>query len=119
MNDEPIINTQNCVFHKEDDYCSNPQVVQCSCAHVASCYFKEYERKMYECIELKKQLESTKGLITVGSKQYTQVMTAYDKIKSVLKTIKDIAYDGYNNGQTSYATFQCEKIIDIINEVEQ
>ena len=72
---------------------------------------EDYERVL-------KQLESTKGLVTVGNKQYTQVLTAYDKIKSVLKTIKEIAYDGYNNGQTSYATFQCEKIIDIINEVE-
>ena len=40
------------------------------------------------------------------------------KLKQTLTEIKDIACDGYNNGQTSYATFQCEKIIDIINEVE-
>ena len=40
------------------------------------------------------------------------------KAIKALAEIKNIAYDGYNNGQTSYATFQCEKIIDIINEVE-
>lgn len=40
------------------------------------------------------------------------------KLKKCLQEIKEIAYDGYNNGQTSYATVQCEKIINIINEVE-
>lgn len=81
MNDEPIINTQNCVFHKEDDYCSNPQVFQCRCAHVASCYFKEYERKVYECIKLKKQLESTKGLVTVGNRQLAEALLELQKYK--------------------------------------
>jgi len=44
--------------------------------------------------------------------------TKAKKYKKVLKEIKEIAYDGYNNGQTSYATFQCEKIINKINEAE-
>ena len=81
MNDEPIINTQNCVFHKAKDYCSNPQVIQCSCTNVASCYFKEYQRKIYECIELKKQLESTKGLVTVGNKQLAEALLELQKYK--------------------------------------
>lgn len=39
------------------------------------------------------------------------------KLRQCLTEIKEIACDGYNNGQTSYATLQCEKIINIINEV--
>lgn len=39
-------------------------------------------------------------------------------LKQTLTEIKEIAYDGYNNGQSSYATFQCEKIINKINKVE-
>ena len=96
--------------------------------------------------ELKKELESTKGLVTVGNRQLAEALKGYEELKKCYKNnsalldfeetnttklvnkviklektlaeIKEIAYDGYNNGQTSYATFQCEKIINKINEVE-
>ena len=52
---------------------------------------------------------------------FKNFMQEHNKGLKAIKTlaeIKEIAYDGYNNGQTSYATFQLDKIIDKINEVE-
>lgn len=91
-----------------------------------------YENMRYEkqqLDQLKAENEELKIYIESNEQQAKEVETLVmdndrlinelDKLKQTLTEIKDIAYDGYNNGQTSYATFQCEKIIDIINEVEQ
>ena len=90
-----------------------------------------YENMRYEkqqLDQLKAENEDLKIYIESNEQQVKEVETLVmdndrlinelDKLKQTLTEIKDIACDGYNNGQTSYATFQCEKIIDIINEVE-
>lgn len=61
------------------------------------------------------------GIFSSDEFGYSDWQEEYQKVvkyKKALKEIKNIAYDGYNNGQTSYDTFQCEKIINKINEVE-
>lgn len=118
--------------------------LECSTSH--NCHYKQLQRKEQECEELKKELKSTKGLVTVGNKQLAEALKGYDQLKKenekltqelygqekiinrlikqvdnqkqTLEEIREIACDGYNNGQTSYATLQCEKIINIINEVQ-
>ena len=76
-----------------------------------NCYYKQLKRKEQECEELKKAYARLNSL-------YNDNCDFTGKLEKTLAEIKEIAYDGYNNGQTSYATFQCEKIVNIINEVE-
>ena len=101
-----------------------------------------FRRKKQECEELKKyqyeqeflqeQLDKVikenkelktcyKNNLTLLDKEEvntTKLVNKVMKLEKILAEIKEIAYDGYNNGQTSYATFQLGKIIDKINEVE-
>lgn len=69
--------------------------------------------------ELKKCYKNNSALLDFKETNTTKLVNKVMKLEQTLAEIKNIAYDGYNNGHTSYATFQCEKIIDIINEVEQ
>ena len=82
----------------------------------------EYEQQLdqlkAENEELEKELRQKKMTILMNNDHYFEVDQENKKLKQTLTEIKEIAEDGYNNGQTSYATFQCEKIIEKINEVE-
>ena len=61
------------------------------CADNPNCYFKQLTRKTQECEELKKQLQSDKGLITSAGKMNYQLLQEYDKLKNCLTEIKGIA----------------------------
>ena len=68
--------------------------------------------------ELKKQIESQKGLITVGGKQQYEMTIAYDKCKTTLEEIREIAMgimdDDIDEGSAYY---DADQIINKINEV--
>ena len=49
-----------------------------------NCYFKQHKRKEQECEELKKELESTKGLVTVGNRQIIQSLEKVEDLKNEL-----------------------------------
>ena len=76
------------------------------------CYLQQLD-------QIKEQLEAYKMEAEEGKEINAELKAENEKLKQTLADIKEIAYDGYNNGQTSYATFQCEKIINKINEVEE
>lgn len=65
------------------------------CTDHYNCYYKQLKRLEQENKELKKQIESNKGLITVGGKQQYEMTMAYDRCKSALEEIKKIikSYD--------------------------
>jgi DNA repair exonuclease SbcCD ATPase subunit len=61
--------------------------------------YEDMQRKVNELAELeqenkelKKQIESQKGLITVGGKQQYEMTMAYDKLKTALEEIRDYLY---------------------------
>ena len=51
-----------------------------------------YEKLEQENKDLKKQIESDKGLITVGGKQQYDMTMAYDKCKTALEEIREVIY---------------------------
>lgn len=57
----------------------------------------ELKRLEQENKDLKKQIESDKGLITVGGKQQYEMTIAYDKYKTALEEIREIANQSCNN----------------------
>ena len=72
----------------------------------------------YAGLECDNEEQAMRTLSDLAS-QMNKARWIIDRYKQTLADIKEIACDGYNNGQTSYATFQCEKILGIINEIEQ
>ena len=141
MTEEIIIdgvNVSECCFYNNSK-CDNPNGMACNCINNAVCYFKELKRLEQELDvlkgkyflveqesinkskticdlerenkELKKQIESQKGLITVGGKQQYEMTKAYDKCKTALEEIRnDIMFN------KSVCT-ECIKIAKQINEV--
>lgn len=65
-------------------YHCNEKIGQCNnlsqetphtyCINNKDCIYKLYAHKEQECEELKKQLESTKGLVTVGNRQLVEAL---------------------------------------------
>ena len=92
-----------CAFYRR---CTNT-----FCPYKANWLKEQLKRKEQECEELK---NFHINLVGVKECEIKELL----KLKQTLIGIKKIACDGYNNGQTSYATLQCEKIINIINEVQ-
>ena len=114
MNKE-IINDQENTIHRLQQECTEK-------TNAIIALGEQLKAKEQECEELKEEIktktyhwEQCTEEILKGTKQFVGRM---EKAEQTLTEIKEIAYDGYNNGQTSYATFQCEKIIKKINEVE-
>ena len=96
-----------------------------------NCLFKKLKAKEQECEELKEEvallkesnsklqlIEDASSIEKCYLQQLDQLKKENYELKQMLAEIKEIAYDSYSNGQTSYATFQCEKIINKINEAE-
>ena len=90
-----------------------------------NCYYKQLQRLKQENEELKKEIQSQKGLITVGGKQQYQVIIAYDKLRSALEEIKNILQENCNqcfeidNFTKPDDCGICEwaRILKVINEV--
>lgn len=62
------------------------------------CVIDEQNKRLkQENKDLKKQIESDKGLITIGGKQQYDMTMAYDKCKSVLEEIREIVNQSCNN----------------------
>ena len=74
--------------------------------------------KEQECEELKKQRESDKGLITSTGKQNYQLIQEYDKLKTALTEIKEIAYELTNEEYTDFIESKQKQILQKIREVE-
>ena len=64
---------------------------RCTDKKNADCYFKQLKRKEQKCEELKKQHQGDKGLITSTGKMNYQLLQEYDKLKTALTEIKEIA----------------------------
>lgn len=97
------------------------------CTHEKSknCYYKQLKRKEQECDELKEQLESTKGLVTVGNKKLKEYLKENIKLKvqqeryfQILSDIQDEARDGYCSGTQTGCENSLHKILQKINECE-
>lgn len=78
-----------------------------------------------ECEELKKELESTKGLVTVGNKKLKEYLKENINLKvrkerycQILSDIQDEARDGYCSGTQTGCENSLHKILQKINEVE-
>ena len=80
------------------------------CEEIDNCYFKRCKRLEQENRELKKQIESQKGLITVSGKQQYEITMAYDKCKTALEEIKNIL-------DKECSIVSNAKAVGIINEV--
>lgn len=95
------------------------------CVENKNCYYKQFKRLEQENKELKKQIESNKGLITVCGKQQYEKTMAYDKCKTALEEIRndmeqDTTCESRECGCDDYAEcLNClkETIINKINEV--
>ena len=76
-----------------------------------------------ECLNLQEELKEALDQLKETNEDFLSIQYKLadnnKQLRQTLAEIKEIAYDSYNNGQTSYATFQCEKIINKINEVEE
>ena len=101
MTEEIIIDVNECP-HKSDDDCMEVPICNeygdlmgyQSCEAQTLCPYrsgKKIERLEQENKDLKKQIESDKGLITVGGKQQYDMTMAYDKCKTALEEIREIA----------------------------
>lgn len=99
MTDKQIIDGEECRYWfrpNPDDYrkCSL-RGKNDNCDEITDCFIKELLGKLalkeQECEELKKQRESDKGLITSIGKQNYQLLQEYDKLKTALTEIKEIA----------------------------
>ena len=80
MTDKQIIQYKKECF--EEPYCSLREVLE------------ELSRKEQECEELKEQHQGDKGLITSTGKMNYQLLQEYDKLKTTLTEIKEIAITG-------------------------
>lgn len=88
---EKIINgidVSECCFYNNGK-CDNPNGMACNCINNAVCYFKELKRLEQENKDLKKQIESDKGLITVGGKQQYQYLQKIDELEQENKKLKE------------------------------
>lgn len=59
------------------------------CANNPNCYYKQLKRLEQENSDLKKQIESQKGLITVGGKQQYKYLQEIDKLQQENKELKE------------------------------
>lgn len=80
--------------------------------------FEVYQNLKQENEELKKEIQSQKGLITVGGKQQYEMTLAYDKFKTALEEIREIAM-GIMDEDTEETScyYDANTIINKINEV--
>lgn len=135
MTEEIIIDVSNCP-HKSDDDCMGVPICNeygdlmgyQSCEAQTLCPYrsqKKIERLEQENKELKKQIESDKGLITIGGKQQYDMTMAYDKCKTALEEISKIAAPRFVNGLNKEADLSNlvmdriqEKIDEVLNEKE-
>lgn len=114
MTEEIII---DCAFYK-DGVCASPinkTCEYCKNIDVSKCYHKQLKRLEQENKDLKKQIESQKGLITVGGKQQYDMTTAYDKCKTALEEIREIVIRAFAKQRPYKEDFT--EIETIINEV--
>ena len=85
------------------------------------CVIDEQNKRLkQENKDLKKQIESDKGLITVGGKQQYDMTMAYDKYKTALEEIREIAeLPYYPKGMPEEPLSQRDFILHAINNYEQ
>ena len=83
------------------------------CDDNPNCYYKNWQRKEQECEELKRQHQGDKGLITSTGKMNYQLLQEYDKLKTALTEIKEIAED------ESYIGFWDEQISKILQKISE
>lgn len=94
------------------------RVISCGdCFNTINFYIPELKRLEQENKKLKKQIESQKGLITVGGKQQYEMAMAYDKFKTALEEIQNAikSYDLTVDNGASVDTLY--KIGKIVNEI--
>jgi hypothetical protein len=94
MTEEIIIDVTKCDFNTFDGGGSQRTICtldNCYCDGIRAkdCYFKELKRLEQENKNLKKQIESDKGLITVGGKQQYQYLQRIDKLEQENKELKE------------------------------
>ena len=95
---------------------------ECNLRAVVS--YDDYLRKEQECEVLKKELENTKGLVTVGNRQLKEYLKENISLKvqkerycQVLSDIQDEARDGYCSGTQTGCENSLHRILQKINEV--
>jgi hypothetical protein len=118
------------------------------CDEIDSCYFKRCKRLEQENKDLKKQIESDKGLITVGGKQQYEYLQKIDELeqenkelkkqlledkildkeieslsredvyRSALKEIKEIAIRGADGNDCTFCYSIFKKINEVLNDKE-
>lgn len=77
----------------------------------------EIDELRQECEELKRQHQADKGLITSTGKMNYQLIQEYDKLKTVLAEIKELA-EKYNNTHLGEQQYCCKDILQKISECE-
>ena len=91
------VNVSGCKYYNavvnEEPYCNIDEEHLYTCGSDTNCYYKQLQRLKQENEELKKEIQSQKGLITVGGKQQYELTLAYDKCKTALEEIREIAND--------------------------
>ena len=81
-----------------------------------NCYYKQLKRKEKECEELKKQRQSDKGLITSTGKMNYQLIQEYDKLKTALAEIKEIAEKIDDSDGCAYGDYDCDNCSSLEQE---
>ena len=96
-----------------------------SVKNIEKMYFElleKYKAKEQECEGLKKQHQADKGLITSTGKMNYELLQEYDKLKTALTEIKEIAEkareDLYACESISYADDDLREILQKISDLE-
>lgn len=110
MTEEIIIdgvNVKDCRYHR-----MNNQMAMCTacnsgkgspyCEYEKDCYYKQLQRLKQENKDLKKQIESDKGLITVGGKQQYEYLQRIDELEQENKELKEYSQRMENQRENYY-----------------
>ena len=117
------VNVSDCEFYNEN-YCNNwidsygDYIHKCNDLETKDCYYKQLQRLKQENEKLKEEIQSQKGLITVGGKQQYEMTLAYDKCKTALEEIREMCNQHLEAKEICYATQVIDKIEEVLgNEI--
>ena len=108
MTEEIIIdgvNVAGCTYFQQEDDEYTCGAEECNgavvgCRACDNCYYKQLKRLEQENKDLKKQIESDKGLITVGGKQQYEYLQKIDELEQENKELQEYKIEHkYSNAE--------------------